>query len=112
MTEITIEPATGTWVVRAGGAVLGESEDALSLQEGSYDPVIYVPRGDVAMAFLERSDKVTHCPHKGAATHYHIAGKSGRIENAAWSYEEPKDRVAQIAGHLAFYQDKVAVEEV
>ena len=112
MTEITIEPATGTWVVRAGGAVLGESEGALSLTEGSYDPVVYLPRADIAMAFLEKSDKVTHCPHKGEATHYHIAGKSGRIENAAWSYEAPKERVAQIAGHLAFYADKVAVEEV
>ena len=103
MTTITIEPAGETYAIRAGGAVIGETEKALSLQEGTYDPVIYVPRGDVAMAFLEKSDKVTHCPHKGDATHYHVAGKSGRIENAAWSYESPKDQVAQIAGHLAFY---------
>lgn len=110
MTTITIEPADETYSIRAGDAVIGETENALSLKEGSYDPVVYVPRDDVAMAFLEKSDKVTHCPHKGDATHYHIATKSGRIENAAWSYETPKDQVARIAGHLAFYPAEVTVE--
>ena len=112
MTEITIEPADGTYAVRAGGAVLGETSGALSLKEGSYDPVLYLPREDVAMAFLERSDKVTHCPHKGDATHYDIVTKSTRIANAAWSYEAPKDEVAAIAGHLAFYPGEVTVEEL
>ena len=112
MTTITIEPADETYAIRAGGAVIGETENALSLQEGSYDPVIYVPRGDVAMAFLEKSDKVTHCPHKGDATHYDIVTKSTRIANAAWSYEAPKDEVAAIAGHLAFYPGEVTVEEL
>ena len=30
--HITITPAQGTWVVRAGGAVLGETTDALELR--------------------------------------------------------------------------------
>ena len=50
--HITIRPATGTWVVRAGGAVLGESIQALEMTEGDYPPVIYFPRTDIAMAFL------------------------------------------------------------
>lgn len=110
--HIKITPATGTWVVRAGGAVLGESHAALELVEGSYPPVIYFPRADIAMAFLEKSDTVSTCPWKGQATYYSIMAKSGPIKDAVWSYENPKPGMEAIAGYLAFYTDRVAVEEV
>ena len=110
--HITIKPATGTYVVRAGGAVLGETTRALELIEGSYPPVIYIPREDIAMAFLDASDTTSSCPHKGQASYYNIEAKSGTIADAAWSYETPKDTVADIAGHLAFYSNKVTVEQV
>lgn len=113
MSTITITPATGTWVVRIGGAVLAESANALQLQENGYDPVIYFPRGDIAMAFLDATDHSTTCPHKGAASYFSIASKSRTYENAAWSYEAPKEAVADIAGHIAFFeQDGVNVERV
>ena len=38
-TEITIRPASGTWTVRAGGAVLGETTNALELVEGDHGAV-------------------------------------------------------------------------
>lgn len=111
--HITITPAGPNWVIRAGGAVIGESSNALLLTEGSYPPVVYFPRDDIAMAFFDASETSTTCPHKGEATHYSIIAKSGPIADAAWSYETPKAAVAQIAGHLAFYNsDKVTVEQV
>jgi len=111
--HIKIRKAEGTWVVRAGGAVLGESTQALELSEGSYAPVIYFPRGDIAMAFLEKTETSTTCPHKGAATYYSIVTKSTVLKDAAWSYEAPKDAVSAIAGHLAFnVSDTVTVERV
>jgi len=110
--HIKIRPAGGTWTVRAGGAVLGETTDALELIEGSYPPVIYFPRDDIAMAFLDPTDTTSSCPHKGEASYYSIIAKSGAIRDAAWSYENPKDDVAQIAGYLAFYPEKVTIEEV
>lgn len=113
MTEnITVSPAEGTWVVRVAGAVLGESNAALSLAEGDYDPVIYFPRGDVAMAFLEPSSTTSECPHKGTATYFSIEAKSGTLTDAVWTYEAPKPAVKQIAGYLAFQGEKVAVEQV
>lgn len=110
--HITIRPVTGTWVVRAAGAVIGESNNALELTEGDNAPVIYFPRGDIAMAFFDASDTTAQCPHKGTASYYSIEAKSGTIPDAAWSYEDPKDAVAAIKDHLAFYSPKVAVEEV
>ncbi|WP_370312924.1 DUF427 domain-containing protein [Sagittula sp.] len=112
-THISITPAVGTWVVRAGGAVLGESARALELREGDLPPVIYFPREDIGMAFLDATDHKTTCPHKGEASYFSIMSKSRTYENAVWSYENPKEEVAQIKDYLAFYvQDGVNVEQV
>lgn len=110
--HIKIRPVGGTWVVRAAGAVIGETKNALELSEGDYPAVIYVPRDDIAMAFMEKTDTTSTCPFKGTATYYSIMAKSGEIKNAAWSYEDPIDGMEQISGYLAFYSDKAAVEEV
>ena len=84
--HIKIRPAKGTFVVRAGGAVLGETTRALELTEGSYPAVVYIPREDIAMAFLDPSITTSSCPHKGLATYFDIEAKSGTIKDAAWSY--------------------------
>ncbi len=53
---------------------------------------------------MTRSDKVTWCPYKGEAAHYHFTLPNGRVlENAAWSYEDPLPAVAAIKDRLAFY---------
>ena len=111
--DIKIRKAPGIWSVRSGGAVLGESSNALELTEGDLEPVIYFPREDIAMAFLDRTDKVTHCPHKGDAHYYSIINKSSVMENAVWTYEDPVEAVAAIKDHLAFKTgDNVTVEQI
>jgi uncharacterized protein (DUF427 family) len=107
--QITIAPIPDEVTVVAGGAVLGTSRRALELREGSYPPVIYVPREDLDMGPMERTTRSTTCPWKGAASYYSIRTGAGLLENAVWSYEDPKPEVAAIAGHLAFYADKVSV---
>jgi uncharacterized protein (DUF427 family) len=111
--HIKIRRAEGTWVIRAGGAVLGESSNALELTEGSYPFVIYFPRGDIAMAFLDKTAKTSTCPWKGEASYYSIVTKSTTLQNAAWSYEDPKPEVEAIKDHIAFYAtDAVTVERI
>lgn len=111
--HIKITKAPGTWTVRAGGAVLGETSDALELQEGDYPAVIYFPRSDIAMAFLDKTDHGSHCPHKGDAQYFSVVTKSRTLENAVWSYENPKDDVAAIKDYLAFYDlDEITVEQI
>ncbi|MCZ4351109.1 DUF427 domain-containing protein [Roseovarius aestuarii] len=112
-TKITIRTAEGTWTVRAGGAVLGESQHALELTEGDKAPVIYFPREDIAMAFLDTTEHSTQCPLKGEARYYSIVTKSQVLDNAAWSYESPTTATARIKDHLAFRNsDTVTVERV
>lgn len=108
--RITLSPAGGTVVVRAGGAVIAESAAAIRLDEAGYPPVYYIPRADVGMAFLDRSTRRSTCPHKGEASYFHIMANSGPIVDAAWSYETPKAGLEAIAGAIAFYTDKAAVE--
>jgi len=55
---------------------------------------------------------VTHCPYKGDATYFSIVAGGQGLENAVWTYENPFPAMADIAGHLAFYPDKVTIEEL
>jgi len=110
--HIHIHKAEGAWVVRGGGAVIAESRNALELHEGDLPPVIYFPREDVGMAFLEPSESRTTCPHKGEARYFSLYTKSREIRDVAWSYETPAEGLEKLAGHLAFYGDKVTVEQL
>ncbi|MEM8592567.1 MAG: DUF427 domain-containing protein [Pseudomonadota bacterium] len=110
--HIKIRRSDATWSVRVGGAVIGESSNALALAEGSYPEVIYFPREDIATAFLDASSKSTHCPHKGDASYFDIVTKSATLKDAVWSYEAPFDGVSDIAGYLAFGHADVTVEKI
>ena len=108
--KFTIAPATGVHVVRVDGAIIAESSRALIMHEAGREAVVYFPREDAGMEFLDPSDTRTTCPHKGEATHYHIAAESGPIRDAAWSYKAPLAGAEAITGYLAFYGEKAIVE--
>ena len=106
---ITVTPAASRVVVRVGDRVVADTTQALSLKEATYPAVPYVPRADVDMALLERTDHQTYCPYKGDASYYSIAGAG---ENVVWTYETPYDAVAPIKEYVAFYPNKVTIEEL
>jgi len=106
---ITIE-AAGTRVrVVWRGRTIGDSRGALELAEAGYKPVAYIPREDIDMSLLERTDRVTSCPYKGEANYYSITDGSARDDNAVWTYETPKAEVGEIGSYLAFYPNRVEV---
>jgi uncharacterized protein (DUF427 family) len=109
---ITIEPSAGRVRVLAGGKVVADSRNALTLRESDYAPVQYIPRSDVDMTLLARTDNATYCPYKGDAAYYSITVAGERAANAVWTYEAPYEAVATIKDHLAFYPDRVdAIEQ-
>ena len=107
---ITVKPAGGRVVVKKGDQVIVDTRDALILQESTYAPVFYVPRTDADMAALSRTAHHSYCPYKGEASYYSLPGESESSVNAIWTYETPYDAVSPIAGHLAFYADRVSIE--
>ena len=108
---ITIEPAGRRIIVRVGDRVLADTTAALTLHEAGYRPVHYIPISDVDRTMLQSSSTSTYCPYKGDAAYYSIAGPEGVIADAIWTYEHPYESVATIAGHVAFYPDRVEITE-
>src|SRR5271169_1904064 len=109
---ITVERNPKRLVVSVAGLIVADSQNALTLREANYPPVQYIPRRDVEMTLLERTDHATYCPYKGDCAYYSIPVGGKRSINAAWTYEEPYAAVAAIKDHLAFYSDRVdAIEE-
>ena len=116
---ITIEKTGRRVVARVGAHVVADTIGALTLQEADYPPVQYIPLDDVDQALLTSSNTLTYCPYKGDASYYSIAlpdgqspdgqGPEAQLVDAVWSYREPYSAVAQIAGHVAFYADRVQI---
>jgi uncharacterized protein (DUF427 family) len=109
---ITIAANPNRVRVSADGVVIADTTEALTLKEAKYPAVQYVPRKDTNMALLARTDRVTHCPYKGDANYFSVVANGKAVENAIWTYEAPFPAMAEISGHLAFYPDKVTIEEL
>ncbi|MGO1079376.1 DUF427 domain-containing protein [Inquilinus sp. CA228] len=109
---ITIERNAHRVVVTVAGRVVADTREALTLREAGYPAVPYVPRKDVDMTLLERTEYATWCPYKGDCAYYGIPAGGERSINAVWTYEKPYAAVAAIKDHVAFYPDRVdAIEE-
>jgi uncharacterized protein (DUF427 family) len=108
---IRIEPNSNRIRVRLGDKIIADTVKARTLFEASYPAVHYVPREDADMSLLRRTARKTHCPYKGDAAYYTINADGRAAENAVWTYEQPFPGVAEIAGYLAFYPNRVEITE-
>jgi len=111
--HIETRPSSVRVRVTCEGEVIAETREAVELQEDTGEgkktvaPVVYyIPRKDVRMDRLVRSNHGTHCPFKGDASYFSVAGGP---ENAVWSYETPYDEMLAIKDRLAFYPDKFQI---
>lgn len=109
---ITIERSPRRIVVTLGENVIADTTDALTLREASYPPILYIPRKDVAMDLLQRSETTSYCPYKGDASYFSLPSGGARSIDAIWTYETPFEAVASIKEHVGFYADRVdGIEE-
>jgi uncharacterized protein (DUF427 family) len=109
---ITIERNPARIVVSVAGRIVADTREALTVREAAYPAIQYIPRKDVDMALLQRTDHSTYCPYKGDCAYFSIPLGDERSTNAVWTYEAPYAAVVSIKDHLAFYPDRVdAIEE-
>jgi len=109
---ITIEQNPNRVVVTVAGNVIADTTEALVLREAGYAAVQYIPRKDVDMGWLERSQTQSYCPYKGDASYFSIPIGGERSVDAIWTYEAPHEAVTPIKGYLAFYSGRVdAIQE-
>jgi uncharacterized protein (DUF427 family) len=104
---IEIQPNPSRVVVTVGGKVIADTAEALTLSEAGYAAVQYIPRWDVDMTALARSDHTTYCPYKGEASYFSIPIGGERSTNAVWTYETPFPAMAVIKDYVTFYPDRV-----
>jgi uncharacterized protein (DUF427 family) len=104
---ISIERNPARIVVSVAGRVIADTGNALTLREADYPPVQYIPREDVDLAELKRTDHATYCPYKGDCNYYSIPAGGRKSVNAVWAYENPRPAIAQIKEHVAFYPERV-----
>lgn len=110
--RVDLEPNPRPVRVMLAGEPIAESARALRVVETKHDPVIYVPREDVRLELLEKTAHETFCPFKGEALYWTVSA-GGRVEeNAVWSYESPFEQVAGLKDYMAFYTDRLTLEEL
>ena len=93
------------------GHTIADSRRALTLRESTYPAVQYIPRDDVDMAHMTRTEHHTHCPYKGEASYFTILMDGVFAENAVWTYEDPYPAMSDIKDYVAFYPNKVEIRE-
>ena len=109
---ITIEHNPARINVSIAGRIVADTREALTLREAAYPAVQYIPRKDVDMGLLTRTDHATSCPYKGDCAYFSIPLGGERSVNAVWSYEAPYAAVTPIKDYLAFYPNRVdTIEE-
>ncbi|PMR68923.1 DUF427 domain-containing protein [Halomonas heilongjiangensis] len=96
--RITLHPHHRRVWVKIGDTLLADTTRAIELRERGYQLRQYIPREDVRMDLLSRSETVTQCPFKGDASYFSFGDQA----DVAWSYEQPLEGMEVIEVKLAF----------
>jgi uncharacterized protein (DUF427 family)/acyl-CoA thioesterase len=110
--RIDLVPWRGRGRVRLGERVLAESDACLIVKESDHPPQLYFPAASVDWKRFRATDHHTVCPFKGEADYWTLTASAPALENVVWGYPKPFAQVAGIAGHVAFYTDRLEVELV
>ncbi len=90
--------------VSVDGTPLADTTSPVLLFETGLPTRYYLPRLDINWQQLRPSDTKTQCPYKGITSSY---WSFGDVPNIAWAYDFPLPECHQIAGLVAFYNEKV-----
>jgi uncharacterized protein (DUF427 family) len=108
-TRVDILPSSRHVRVEVDGVTVAESTSPRLLFETGLPVRYYLPKTHVRMDLLVPTDSLTHCPYKGEAEWWSVRANGSVHEDLAWSYRTPLPESQKIAGHVAFYDEKVDV---
>ncbi|WP_082198236.1 DUF427 domain-containing protein [Paenibacillus sp. FJAT-27812] len=98
-------PSSRHVVVWANGRVIAETHDPVLVYETGLPVRYYFPVADVDFSTLVKTDYWSECPYKGYSDGYWRLSEDD--VNIAWSYSDPRPELSEIAGRIAFYNDRV-----
>ena len=96
--------------VSLNGELLADTTRAKVIFETGLPPRWYIPPEDVRTQLLVDSDKQTGCAYKGFASYKSVQAGDALEEDLVWLYPQPTREAAPIAGHLAFFNERVDLE--
>jgi uncharacterized protein (DUF427 family) len=108
-TRIDILPSSRHVRIEIDGVTVAESSNAALLFETGLPVRYYLPKTHVRLDLLTHTDSETHCPYKGQAEYWSVRTGDTVHEDIAWSYPTPLPESLGVAGHMAFYDEKVDV---
>src|SRR5437879_13569825 len=98
---ISIERNPARVIVSVAGHVVADTRNAVTLREADYPAVQYIPREDVDLSQLERTDHATYCPYKGDCNYYSIPAGGRKSVNAGGETEDSYPAAAQLKAQAA-----------
>ena len=108
-TRIDILPSSRTIRVEVDGVVVAESHRARFLFETGLPTRYYLPKTDVDFSKLTPTDTATHCPYKGTARYWSVTIDGVVHDDVVWGYDTPLRESQEIAGLVAFYNEKLDI---
>ena len=96
--------------VELDGVVLADTRSPVLLFETGLPTRYYIDPTDIAFQHLEPSSTQTVCPYKGTTSGYWSVRVGDALHaDVAWTYHYPVPAVGQIAGLVAFYNEKLDI---
>ena len=96
------KPFTGVEIV-IDQKVIACTKSPIILEEGGYPLIYYIPRKDVCMDLLKKTNRTTYCPFKGTATYWMLKKSDSLSTDIAWSYEITFLEAKSIETYLSFH---------
>ena len=104
--RVDVRSSTRHVVVELDGRVLAESTRPRLLFETLLPTRYYLPAEDVTAELVPSATR-TACAYKGEASYWTVRAGDVVAEDVAWSYQRPLPDAAEIAGLVAFFDERL-----
>lgn len=106
---VKVQDSSSHLEVVIDGVKVADTCQPILLFEGNLPTRYYIPKRDVRMDLLHRSETVTFCPYKGTAETFSIKIGEKVYEDYAWSYPNPIPHCQKIEALICFYNERVDI---
>lgn len=98
-----LEPVPHEVRIALGGRTIAATRAAWRVLETSHPPTYYLPGDAFTGCAIETAGGASFCEWKGRASYWTLRAGERVAGRAGWSYEDPAEPFAAIAGHLAVH---------
>lgn len=95
--------------VQIAGETVADSSRSIMLFETYLPTRYYLPRDDVRTELLTPTDSTSVCAYKGRARYWSVEVGDTRIDDVAWSYENPDNYAVPVKDLICFYNERVDI---